>query len=138
MKYRLYLFFAFLLVLPCALHSSTPEIPISKAFDGRYNGTPGVKINEIRQAGNYYYSIEVTQRPQIIKDLLVWIKETDKIAETVNKEISSTEQKISIICPGGVIVLVRYRPPNSWIKISIQSNESLAEATLNFQPGDDI
>lgn len=79
----------FFIMLACTtfVFAAPPQIPVLKAFDGRYNNEKNVTIIESIKPSQYYYSIEVQKKPEIIKEIVQLFEESEKNAESTNKRI---------------------------------------------------
>lgn len=103
--------------------AKSPKIPLCQAFDGRYNNSKGVKIYEVKQTGNYYYSITVKDDPEIISQLQKWVKETENLANSISTSISDGNYNIILFLPDSQLnVGISYPGDNSKINIFLQSS----------------
>lgn len=122
-KIILITFFAFQALI---IFAKSPEVPLYNAFDGRYNKEKGVTISEITQPNNYYYSIQVYENPKIISQLLSWADSSEKLANSINKSISSGFYNIVYQIPFDdteINVGLRYPDDKSYINVFLQSDK---------------
>ena len=103
--------------------AKTPAVPLCQAFDGRYNNVEGVKIYEVRQENNYYYSIDVKNNPEIVEQLQSWAKESEQSANSVSTSISNGRYNVILYIPDLQLnVGINYPSDNSSIKVFLQSS----------------
>ena len=116
--------FIFLFFASLSAFAESPELPIYQAFDGRFNNSEGVRITEISQPSNYYYSIKVEDNQSVIDQLMEWIKETEKFSNSTSKSINSGKYSMVFYIPeGGINIGVRYPADQKTINIFLQSND---------------
>ena len=116
--------FIFLFFASLSAFAESPELPIYQAFDGRFNNSEGVRITEICQPSNYYYSIKVEDNQPVIDQLMEWIKETEKFSNSTSKSINSGKNSMVFYIPeGGINIGVRYPADQKTINIFLQSND---------------
>lgn len=125
---KLLLLFSFLTVWVVGMAQTKP-IPLTNAFDGRYNDLKGVSISLIEQPGNYYYSIDVKDNPEIVAQILKWTDETEK--EASNKVTNIKDGKRVIVLnfyedgEGLINVGVSYPVDKDSIRMFMQSNKPI-------------
>ena len=104
--------------------AQTSTLPLFQAFDGRYNDKKGVTIYEVKQPGNYYYSIDVKDNPDIIRQLEIWTEETEKLSNGMNKTISEGNiWEVFFIPENKINVGVRFPTDKSKYNVYLQSSE---------------
>lgn len=108
--------------------ADTPALPLLKAFDGRFNNEKGVTIREISQPQNYYYSIDVEENPEVVKDIIEWSEETQKFANSLSKSINNGNYSIILfIREGNISVGIKYPGEKTKIKVFLQSSQPFLE-----------
>lgn len=111
-----------------------PVIPLMQAFDGRYNDSKGISISIIEQPDNYFYSIYVKNNSSIISQLIEWVKETEKLADSKVNDIYNGNYSILLNITGNknkdkdsaISVGVDYPADKSKIDIFLQSSKPIA------------
>ena len=108
------------------IYANSPQLPLLQAFDGRYNQNKDVSLYEIKQPGNFYYSIEVKDNPEITAQLNLWIKETEKNASSIyHSSENGKDVDIIFIEEGDISIGIRRWNANSSISIFIHSSDPI-------------
>lgn len=123
---KLLLLFSFLAIWTSAM-AQGQSIPLLQAFDGRYNELKDTKIILVDQPGNYYYSIEVENNPEVISQILKWAEETEKEATNKVTSIKDGMRKIVLNIYGDNLINIglSYPVDKSSLRMFLQSSSPL-------------
>ena len=117
------LFFLMMGIAACTSYAANPLQSLLQAFDGRYNNTKGVTTREIIQPDNYYYSFEVENNPEVVKQLLQMFEEVKKNSNNINKTVTNGEFRYVLQFPDDTTVGATYPANYSKLRIFMQSNQ---------------
>lgn len=108
------------------IYAKSPELPLYRAFDGRYNKEKGVTISEISQSGNYYYSIHVNNNENIARQLIQWAEASKKFSNSISTSISNGNYNIIFQVPFDeteINVGIKYPDDKSFVNVFMQSDK---------------
>lgn len=108
------------------------NLAILNAFDGRYNDVNGVETRIVEQPGNYYLSIEVTDNPEIVKQVAMWCEQAYQQASSTTTITGDGEKKIILIVGDGTNMGITYPTDKSSIRVWLQSTNQLLDKIKRF------